>query len=346
MRLDAWRNRSLHEMKYPFLVVDALVVKVRRDGAIRPTGVLIVYGINADGIREPLDLLVANSESESSWSEIFKRLKSRGLNGLEIVVSDDHAGLVNAVKQQFQGVIWQRCQTHFMRNILGHSPRYLKQDIANDVKLIFKAENKAVAKQLARETIARYEEKASKAMDCLENGLEDGIAALHLPQRYRQRLRTSNLAERMNEEIRRRERVIRIFPNDEAAMRLIGALLAEKYEEWQASSKYFDMMEFWQWKIACRYLVINSGTSESPEFTRQRDKYACGVLAVLALLNYNPLYGDHNLRSPMTDAFSYALYFACGKTSGSKATRDYRPRSATFLGLQRMSRKTCLFRTK
>ena len=86
---------------------------------------------------------------------------------------------------------------------------------------------------------------------------------------------------------------------------------------------------------ACRYLVINFGTSKSPKFTRQRDKYACGALAVLVLLNYNPLYGDHNLRSPMTDAFSYALYFACGKTSGSKATRDYRPRSATFLGLQR-----------
>ncbi len=88
-------------------------------------------------------------------------------------------------------------------------------------------------------------------------------------------------------------------------------------------------------KQACRYLVINFGTSKSPKFTRQRDKYACGALAVLVLLNYNPLYGDHNLRSPMTDAFSYALYFACGKTSGSKATRDYRPRSATFLGLQR-----------
>lgn len=95
-RLDAWRNRSLHETKYPFLIVDALVVKVRRDGAVRPTGVLIVYGIN--DVREPLDLLVANSESESSWSEIFKRLKHRGLNGLEFLVSNDHAGLVNAVK--------------------------------------------------------------------------------------------------------------------------------------------------------------------------------------------------------------------------------------------------------
>ena len=144
-------------------------------------------------------------------------------------------------------MIWQRCQTHFMRNILGHSPRHLKRDIANDVKLIFTAENKAVAMLLARDTIARYQEKASKAMDCLENGLEDGIAVLLLPQRYRQRLRTSNLAERMNEEIRRRERVIRIFPNDDAAMRLIGALLAEKYEEWQTMAKYFDMTEFWEW---------------------------------------------------------------------------------------------------
>ena len=246
-RLDAWRNRPLHEKKYPFLIVDALVVKVRRDEAIRPTGVLVIYGINEEGIREPLDLLVANSESEASWSEIFKRLKQRGLNGLEFLVSDDHAGLVKAVNQEFQGVIWQRCQTHFMRNILGHSPRHLKRDIANDVKLIFTAENKAVAMLLARDTIARYQEKASKAMDCLENGLEDGIAVLLLPQRYRQRLRTSNLAERMNEEIRRRERVIRIFPNDDAAMRLIGALLAEKYEKWQTMAKYFDMTEFWEW---------------------------------------------------------------------------------------------------
>jgi len=246
-RMNAWRNRPLHEKKYPFLIIDALVVKVRRDEAVRPTGVLVIYGINEEGIREPLDLLVANSESEASWSEIFKRLKQRGLNGLEFLVSDDHAGLVKAVNQAFQGVIWQRCQTHFMRNILGHSPRYLKQDIANDVKLIFKAENKTVALQLGRDTIARYEAKAARAMDCLENGLDDGIAVLLLPQRYRQRLRTSNLAERMNEEIRRRERVIRIFPNDDAVMRLIGSLLAEKYDEWQASSKYFDMMEFWQW---------------------------------------------------------------------------------------------------
>jgi len=261
-RLDAWRNRPLHEKKYPFLIVDALVVKVRRDEAIRPTGVLVIYGINEEGIREPLDLLVANSESEASWSEIFKRLKQRGLNGLEFLVSDDHAGLVKAVNQEFQGVIWQRCQTHFMRNILGHSPRHLKRDIANDVKLIFTAENKAVAMLLARDTIARYQEKASKAMDCLENGLEDGIAVLLLPQRYRQRLRTSNLAERMNEEIRRRERVIRIFPNDDAAMRLIGALLAEKYEEWQTMAKYFDMTEFWEWNNDRMALFIQNKVVE------------------------------------------------------------------------------------
>ena len=152
----------------PFIIVDALVVKVRRGGAVRPTGVLIIYGIDEEGTREPLDLLVANGESESSWTEIFKRLKQRGLNGLEFVVPDDHAGLVNAVNQQFQGLIWQRCQTHFMRNISGHCPRHLKQDIANDIKLIFKAENKAVALLLARDTVARFESKASRAIDCLE----------------------------------------------------------------------------------------------------------------------------------------------------------------------------------
>lgn len=247
-RINAWRHRPLGEKKYPFLIVDALVVKVRRDGAIRSTGVLITYGITEEGIREPLDLLVADSENQTSWNELFKSLKARGLKGVEFVVSDDHTGLVNAAKKQFQGATWQRCQTHFTRNILGHSPRHLKKDIASELKLIFQAENKKTAMRLARNLIESFSEKAPAAMDCLENGLEDGLAVLDLPERYRKRLRTSNLAERMNEEIRRRERVIRIFPNEASAERLIGAILVELYEEWQASIRYFDMTEFWQWK--------------------------------------------------------------------------------------------------
>lgn len=246
-RLNAWRNRPLNGKHYPFVIVDALFVKARRSQAIRSTGVLVAYGVDEEGTREPLDLMIADSENETSWEELFKRLKKRGLSGVELVVSDNHTGLVNALHKQFQNAMWQRCQTHFMRNILGHAPRRLKKEIASEVKLIFQADNKDTAIKLARDLIEKFEKDAEKAMDCLENGLEDAVAVLCLPEKYRKRLRTTNLAERMNEEIRRRERVIRIFPNDDAAQRLIGALLAEQYEEWQAGVKYFDMTEYWEW---------------------------------------------------------------------------------------------------
>lgn len=247
-KLTAWRNRSLSDKKYPFLIVDALVIKARRDAAIRSTGSLIVYGVNEEGLREPLDFLIADSENEINWSALFQSLKNRGLKGVELVVSDAHPGLVNAIAHRFQGARWQRCQTHFMRNILGQTPRHLKKTLASELKLIFQAENKETALVLAKKLIAEHANKASKAMDCFEDGLEDSLAVLDLPIRYRKRLRTTNLAERMNEEIRRRERVIRIFPNEKAAERLIGALLVELYEQWQTSIRYFDMEEFWQWK--------------------------------------------------------------------------------------------------
>lgn len=246
-RLRAWRSRSLSDKRYPFLIVDALVVDVRRDHAIRSTGVLIAYGINEVGHREPLDLLVADSESFSSWDELFKRLKDRGLTDTDLVVSDAHAGLVKALKKHFQGACWQRCQVHFMRNVLGSAPRQIRSDMASDLKLIFYADDKETARELAKAFIAKYESKAVKAVDCFEKGFEDALAVLMYPGRYRQRLRTSNLAERMNEEIRRRERVIRIFPNEESVLRLIGALLADQYEEWVNGVRYFDMGEYWDW---------------------------------------------------------------------------------------------------
>jgi len=248
VKLSAWRNRPLHEKQYPFLIVDALVVDVRRESAIRSTGCLIVYGVNEEGYREPLDLLVADSETEASWDELFKKLKQRGLRGVELVVSDDHAGLVNAVKRQFQGALWQRCQVHFMRNILGHSARHHRKDIANDLKLIFQAEERDTAIKLSKELMEKYSDKAEKAVDNFERGFEDALTVLSLPQIYRKRLRTSNLAERMNEEIRRRQRVIRIFPNEASALRLIGCILADTYEEWQSGVRYFDMTEYWEVK--------------------------------------------------------------------------------------------------
>ena len=247
-RLKAWRDRPLSDKCYPFLIVDALVVDVRRDEAVRSTGILIVYGVNAAGQREPLDILLADSENEVSWDELFKRLKERGLKGVDLVVSDNHTGLVTALKRQFQGVSWQRCQVHFIRNILGHSPRHLRAEMADHLRLLFQAEDKVTAIKLSESFIDTFSEKAKRAIDCFERGLEDALSVLIFPQCYRRRLRTTNLAERMNEEIRRRQRVIRIFPNDEAALRLIGAILAEKYDEWQQASRYFDMTEYWDYK--------------------------------------------------------------------------------------------------
>lgn len=248
-RLEAWRHRPLNDKRYPFLLVDALVVDIRRDEAIRSSGVLIVYGVNESGQREPLDLLVADSENEASWDELFQRLKDRGLHGVDLVVSDNHTGLVTALKRKFQGAQWQRCQTHFIRNVLGHTARHLRKEVAEHLKLIFTAETKAVAEKLAKEFIVAFETKAAKAVDCFEAGYPQALTVLSFPQRYRRRLRTTNLPERMNEEIRRRQRVIRIFPNEESALRLIGCLLADQYEKWQAQDRYLDMKDYWDWKL-------------------------------------------------------------------------------------------------
>ena len=135
-----------------------------------------------------------------------------------------------------------------MRNILGLSSRQLRKELASRLRLVFKAEDKATARKLAHDIQEDYANKASKAMSCFDRGLEDAITVLQYPARYQKRLRTSNLAERVNEEIRRRQRVIRIFPNEAAAERLVGAWLADLHEQWQASVKYFDMQEFWDWK--------------------------------------------------------------------------------------------------
>ncbi len=255
--VNAWKSRSLLEKKYPFLIVDALVIDVRRDGAIRSTGALIAYGVNESGSREPLDLLIADSETESSWNDLFKRLKERGLKTVDLVVSDAHSGLVAALKKNFQGAQWQRCQTHFIRNVLGVTPRHLRGEIANKLKLIFIAEDEKTARQLARDLIESHEKKCEKSMNVLEDGLDNALTVLNFPSRYRKRLRTTNLAERMNEEIRRRQRVIRIFPNEESAERLVGALLNEFYEEWQQGIRYLDMAEYWDWRKENENLFSN-----------------------------------------------------------------------------------------
>ena len=246
--VNTWRTRPLSSQSYPFVMVDALVIKVRQNGMVRPNSVLIAVGVNEDGHREILGFSIGDSESEATWNSLFLNLKNRGLSGIELVISDDHKGLVKAVQRYFQGVVWQRCQVHFIRNVLGHSPKKYMPAISSRLKEILEAKDKKTARNLAYELISEYEGRASDAMQCLENGLEDVIAILSFPKYYFRKLRSTNMVERLNEEIRRRERVIRIFPNEDSSIRLIGALLVEYDEKWISGRKYLNMEPLKMWK--------------------------------------------------------------------------------------------------
>ncbi|MBF7084755.1 transposase, partial [Desulfallas sp. Bu1-1] len=193
-------------------------------------------------------LMLGDSESEASWSEFFSWLKNRNLRGVDLVISDDHSGLVKAVRTHFQGVTWQRCQTHFMRNIMDATPKSVKDELYPHLRAILDAPDIGTARLLLNQTLEKFEKKAPKAMQVLESGFDDATAVLMLPEKYRRRLRTTNGVERLNEEIRRRERVIRIFPNRESVVRLIGALLMELDDKWTSGKKYLDMTEYLQWQ--------------------------------------------------------------------------------------------------
>jgi len=246
-RVNHWRNRRLNG-PYPFLLLDALVIHVRKDESVVPVAAWIATGISEDGQREILGLTLGDSENEASWDDMLRDLKGRGLCGVDLVVSDDHKGLKKAVQRHFQGVRWQRCQVHFLRNLLGHAPASQRGPLALALGRLFRADTKEEARALKNEILATFENKAFKSMDCLEEGFEESLTILSFPRKYRVRLRSTNSQERLNEEVRRRERVIRIFPNEDSAIRLIGALLSEFHEQWSTGKKYFDLAEYWEWK--------------------------------------------------------------------------------------------------
>lgn len=243
-RVRAFNERPLG--RFPFLLIDALYVKAREDDRIVSKAGLLVSGINAEGYREVLGLRMGDSESEGFWRDMFDWLKGRGLHGVAFVISDEHKGLVGAVRRCFQGAVWQRCQVHFGRNVLSHTPSRHKEALAEGLKRIFRSETAAEAREKAHALMEEMEQKAPRAVTCLEEGLEDALAVLALPEKYRRRLKSTNMQERLIQEIRRRERVIRIFPNEESAHRLIGALVAEIHEEWQGR-RYLDMSDFHEW---------------------------------------------------------------------------------------------------
>lgn len=247
--VTAWNERPLGNEVYPFLIVDALVIRCRENGQVRPISALIATGIRASGEREVLGLQLGDSESESTWTAFFQWLKGRGLRGVDLVVSDDHGGLVRAVRTHFQGIPWQRCQTHFMRNITDATPKALRTELKARLRAVLEAPDMAMARMLRDKVVAEFADKAPRAMKVLEDGFDDATTVMALPESVRRRTRTTNMVERLNEEIRRRERVIRIFPNRESAIRLLGALLIELDEKWRTERRlYLNMTEYWQWR--------------------------------------------------------------------------------------------------
>jgi putative transposase len=246
-RVRAFNERRL-EGDYPFVLVDALFIKSREADRVVSRAALVVSGIRGDGHRESLGVRLGDTESFATWEEMFRWLKGRGLKGVMFVVSDSHGGLTEAIARHFQGATWQRCQVHLMRNLLGHSSSRYRAAVAAYAQRVFQAPDRKEAERHLAAFVERFEKTAPQAVQCLEEGFEDALAVLALPEKYRKRLRSTNMQERLNEEIRRRERVIRIFPNDASALRLIGALLAEQNEAWQ-ERRYLDMDEFNEWIV-------------------------------------------------------------------------------------------------
>jgi len=245
-QVQAWAERPLEE-EYPFLLADAMQLKVRRQGAVRSTTAMIVVGISEEGYREILGFKIALRETGESWKELFESLKERGLRGVEFAVSDAHEGLEKALRACFPGCIWNRCQAHFQRNVLDKTPSECHDQMKDLLDRVLEADSQQEAIRRFEEGAEELREEASDAMETLQDGLFDATAVLALPEKYHRWLRTTNMLERLIQEVRRREKVIRIFPNKDSAWRLVGALLAEKHEEWSTSRRYLKTDEFYEW---------------------------------------------------------------------------------------------------
>lgn len=238
--LDAWRSRSLGEFHY--LLVDARYEKVRVQGGVRDAAVLVAVGIDREGRRQVLGVSVSLSEQEVHWRTFLQGLVSRGLTGVRLIVSDDHAGLKAARLAVFGGVPWQRCQFHLQKNAQAYVLRQAsKQEVAITIRGIFNASNRTVADQLLKRAVERYQEKEPKLAAWLEENLPEGLAVFSFPVEHQRCLRTTNCLERLNQEIKRRTRVARLFPNEASCLRLVTAVVMETSEDWQTGKRYLGL---------------------------------------------------------------------------------------------------------
>ncbi len=237
-QVDEFRNRPLTSDHYPVLWVDALYEKVRYGGRVVSMAILLVCGVNGEGKREVLALEPMLEESKESYRQLFEGLKERGLKRPFLVVSDAHKGLVAAIRDCFPGASWQRCKVHFMRNILAHVPHKEKDRFGSLLKSIWLTTDIKAAKQRAKDLADEYRTKCPKAIETLEDGLEDALTYLSFPSLDARKVSSNNMLERLNKEIRRRTRVVGIFPNPESYLRLVTAYLMEYSEDWSVTRAY------------------------------------------------------------------------------------------------------------
>ena len=235
--LAVWRERPLGEISY--LLLDARYENVRVGGVVVSCALLVAVGITPEGRRTILGVSVSLSEAEVHWREFLASLQERGLHGVQLVVSDDHAGLRAALRSRLAGVKWQRCQFHLAKNLIDHLPSAIPQrEISGELRAVFNAPNRGEADRLLEMMVRKYADIDAKLAAWLENNVPEGLAVFDFPAEHRRRLRTNNCLERLNREIKRRTRVATIFPNEASLLRLATAVLMEIDEEWQAQKRY------------------------------------------------------------------------------------------------------------
>ena len=238
--LARFAQRRLNEA-FPYLILDARYDKVRIDSVIQSQAVLIAVGIDWEGRRQILGVELANRESRSSWREFLLGLKARGLRGVEFVVSDDHDGLKKAIAECLSGAAWQRCYVHFLRNAIDHLPRKRDDDCLQELRWLYDRRQLKEAKADIRAWIEKWQGRYAKLVSWVEDNIEETLTYYRLPCRHHRHLKSTNMLERFNEEIKRRTHVVRIFPNEASCLRLVRALAVEQHERWQEEHRYLNM---------------------------------------------------------------------------------------------------------
>jgi len=235
-----WRERPLGEKAYPYVYLDATYLKVRWGASVTSMALLACVGVDEEGFREVLAVEVAGSEKGAAYASLLRGLLDRGLKGVKLVVSDDHEGIKAAVSGELPGVGWQRCVVHFERNVLSHVPASEMGEVAEDLKAIFKVRREKTAHALAEEFVELYGGRFPKAVSVFEAGVSGALAYLRYPGSHHARIRTTNMLERLFREVKRRTRVVGVFPNETSASTLVTEIALRSSEEW-ALKRYLTM---------------------------------------------------------------------------------------------------------